>query len=312
MKHILVNILLICVPLFGFSQEVKLQLNLGEIRIGEPCKLNIEVRLPNEKSIIGWPEFTDTFSTSKLEIISKSAPAMVNQLTGQMEYTVTSFDSGYHAIPPVSVLIDGDSILSNALLIKVNTVEVDTTKQFRDIKNIEEEPFSWKDYFLSIWYWILDNWYIVLSIVILTIALVLYIIRKRKKNELPPPPPLVAPHIEAIERLRIIEKEQQWQKGFYKDYYTSLSDCLRHYIERRFNVAALEQTTDEVVRSLRLIDLDEESRRHLVYVLKLSDLAKFAKEQPAPHENESALKRSFEFVQRTQSVEPEIPSKENE
>jgi hypothetical protein len=130
---------------------------------------------------------------------------------------------------------------------------------------------------------------------------VYYILRKRKKGEKPfvPSAPPRPAHETAIEQLEALAKEKLWQQGKHKQYHSRLSDIVRAYIESRFAIRALELTTDETLQSFRPVVISESQREQLTQMLRLSDLAKFAKLEPLAHENELSMQNAFEFIRST-------------
>jgi c-di-GMP-related signal transduction protein len=89
------------------------------------------------------------------------------------------------------------------------------------------------------------------------------------------------------------------------------SDIIRTYIEKRFGVTALEQTTDEIMRHTRTLEsIDDVLRNKLKQILMLSDMVKFAQELPLPNENEMSIDNAFEFVNRTVLIQ-KIEQNEN-
>jgi UDP-glucose 4-epimerase len=128
--------------------------------------------------------------------------------------------------------------------------------------------------------------------------------RKKVVNLQVKPKIVVPPHIEALELLQQLRDEKLWQNGFEKEYHIRVSDIIRNYIERRFGLTALEQTTDEIMRHTRSIDLiDENLRFKLKQILSLSDMVKFAKELPLPNENEQSMENAILFVNSTVKIE---------
>ena len=61
----------------------------------------------------------------------------------------------------------------------------------------------------------------------------------------------------------------------------------------------LGQTSDEIMNNFRSIVIDNVSKEKLKQIFLLSDLVKFAKEQPLPNENELSLNNAVEFVNIT-------------
>ena len=68
----------------------------------------------------------------------------------------------------------------------------------------------------------------------------------------------------------------------------------------------MEQVTDEIMYSFRTADISDELKIKLRNILFLSDLVKFAKEQPLPNENETSWINAHEFVMATKKDEIKI------
>lgn len=296
----------IFIGIFASAQEVKVTISPKKIKIGEQTKINISYQYePGEEEMnIIWPEFGDTLM-SKVEVLEKGKIQNLklkdadrpNLIQRSQTLTVTSFDSGYYAIPPMQVIVNNDTLLSNPILLEVHTVNVDTTRQFKKIKDIYETELSIGDYFRMFGNWLYDNLYWILPLAIIILALIFYLWwRKRKKPEVKVPEIIIPAHLTALEQLKLLEDKKLWQNGMIKEYYIEMTDILRVYIEKRFRIHAMEQTTDEIMSQLRLTDISEISKLTLVPVLKLSDLVKFAKENPIGLENEEMMQRAKDFV----------------
>ncbi|HKK67259.1 MAG TPA: hypothetical protein VJ946_03575, partial [Bacteroidales bacterium] len=104
-------------------------------------------------------------------------------------------------------------------------------------------------------------------------------------------------------------QKKLWQQGHVKAYYSELSYIIRYYIERRFHIPAVESVSGDILDDLSYKGLSKEVQNALSGLLELSDLAKFAKLEPLPAENDKALQDAFYFVNETAPVE-EPPKKE--
>src|SRR5690606_32494634 len=207
--------------------------------------------------------------------------------------------SGYYVIPPYPILINNDTIETDALLLEVQSVEVDTSAAIFDIKQPLPEPFSIID-------WLKDNW--IWLTAILLAALGIYFLIRYLKREKPietqeKPTPKIPAHILALQQLKELQEKQLWQNGKIKAYHSEISEILRTYIEERYKVNALEETTAEIMFGLRLHQIPEEVKMKLSQTLTLADLVKFAKEQPLPQENENSLVFAMTFVEATKLIE---------
>jgi len=298
----------------GFSQERSLTISTSKesILIGDQMEMNVVLRGASGDTML-LPLIEDTLIT-EIEILSRSKVdtafegAQLEYRILSQTYTITSFDSGYFPISPRVALINGEEVESNPFLIAVQTIEVDTSKGIVDIKDIEQVPFSVKEWLQENWQWI--------AIGIFLIALITIIALKLSKRKPKSEPEIIIPERPAneiaAERLEQLKEEKLWQAGKIKLYYSELSDILREYIEHRYLIPALEQTTDEIINGLRHNpDLSPELVGKVRQLLFLSDLVKFAKENPVGNENEMNFSIAESFVKETTPI-PLEKNKEKE
>lgn len=119
------------------------------------------------------------------------------------------------------------------------------------------------------------------------------------------PAPKLPPHVIAIKALDELCNRKLWQNGKHKLYYSTLTEILRLYIEGRWEIGALEMTTDEIITALRDVDIKHDSRSNLVAILRTADMVKFAKALPDGEENEQLFDYAYYFVENTKSVDAE-------
>ena len=87
-------------------------------------------------------------------------------------------------------------------------------------------------------------------------------------------------------------------------YYTDLSEIVREYIENRFNVPALEQTTIEIISSIQhKSEINSEQKAALKDLLQLSDMVKFAKFKTLANENSKMYESALNFIEVTKQIE---------
>lgn len=284
--------------------KVKAIPDTTQIRIGEPIKLevtakvmiyalkgaNLKVVFPNLPDSLNHIEITDRTP------IDTSGSNQQQKLFKQI-ITLTSFDSGRWEMPPMKFEVfsvtDGsyDSVFTEPFFIDVNTVPVDTTKAFKPIKALRSVGWN-----------ILDYWPYLLACLALSAAIVLYFVFWHKKRKpavaAPPAKPAKAPYQLAMEQLALLEKEKPWNSDV-KLYYTQLTDILRQYFEQQFHIAALEQTSAELMQNIKPVTVLNQQRDKLQSILTLADLAKFAKLQPSPQEHEDCLRKAIAVVEWT-------------
>ena len=294
------------------SQDVRVDavLDSSKIRIGEQVKLNIYLNYnANQKAFkIEWPQIGDTL-TGKVEVISvsgidtmipdKNNPSNILQ---HQQLIISAYDSGYFAIPGFKFLLNNDTnnvLYTQTLLLEVHTVPTDSSyTKVKDIKPIFDEKFNWK-WYINYIYWGVGLLLFILAIVLITI----YLNNKNKNKVIEPEKPKIPPHITALASLEKIKETQDWKEGKTKEYYSSISETIRQYIEERFNVNALESTTDEIMMAFRAQVVDGVSKEKLQQLLQLSDLVKFAKMTPIEVEHNITLQNAFDFVNGTKREE---------
>jgi hypothetical protein len=277
-------------------------LDTAVLRIGEQVELLLSIDLPTDApaGMVNWPVFGDTL-INQLEVVRKGPVDSVQDAAGlhlTQRIFLTSFDTGHWAIPPFTFVVSGSPRETRPLLIEVRNVALDDPKVQRPAKTIYEVPFS-------IGYWIrahLVELLAGLGALVLIIAGLFYLTRKRKTV---PAPVVEAPmepvHLRTLRSLRELDASRLWQQGEHKAYHSRITDLLRSYIEERYQVPAMESSTDELLQELGVSPMNNEQRTHLENMLRLADLVKFAKAKPTPAENEQMMAGAIRFVEATLS-----------
>ncbi len=276
------------------NNELKTSLSSSKILIGEQVILNIAIPINKNIKIGILINKPDTLN-EHVELVGSpliDTLKNVNADTVNIKYLVSSFDSGYWTIPPIPFLINGDTLQSAVQLLTVNTVPVDTSKDIFDIKPLKDAPFTLKEIIP-----------IMISVIaILAVLISLYYWYKSKYGKKPindlRTEKVHTPYEIAIQQLENIKVQKIWTRNLVKEYYASISDTLREYLFNQFKVNAQEQTTNQTKRSIRHVKLiDDTNSKKIIAVLELSDLVKFAKENPIADEHEMSLRYAFEFIE---------------
>ncbi|HKL07622.1 MAG TPA: hypothetical protein VJ896_02535 [Bacteroidales bacterium] len=275
--------------------EVQAKLDTNEALIGDQVGLELSVFQSADDTVL-LPIFENKL-TDNIEVIEQFAPDTLtlenNHLQINQKVLITAFDSGHYAIPSIPFLYREDTLKTNALLFKVNTVPVDTTKAIKDIKGPYEAPLSLAE--------ILPWVYRGLGLILL-ILLLIYIIRKiiRKEPILRKVKPLEPAHVIAYRDLKRLKEQKLWQNDRVKEYYTELTDILRKYLWNRYAIRTLERTSDEILQSLKNSPFyDEQPFLLLKDIFYVSDLVKFAKFKPVADEHQKCYDDALRFVDET-------------
>jgi hypothetical protein len=96
-------------------------------------------------------------------------------------------------------------------------------------------------------------------------------------------------------------------QGRVQEFYYRISGIVRGYIERRYEVLAMEMTTEEFLTAAATdARFGERATTELNRFLGACDLVKYARHEPASAEADALLQTAGEFVERTRA--PDSPS----
>ncbi len=320
MKRLFASITLLLATLGGFAQEtpkVTARIEPDSIGIGDRFDYVIEVE-KDLVQIVEFPEFSPK-QDDKLEMV-KSLPVDTllrdgRQLRLSKRYRMAAFEEGLYNLGLAQVLyvdkniIDTLSSSGDSLRLEVTTFQIDSTSQsIYDVKGQKNLPFRFAEIAGYV------KWAVGILLVLAAIlyAVVRYLHSRGKHlRELFKTPPPLPPHVEAIQALEALHNQKLWQNDKHKQYYSGLTDILRTYIARRWEVSAMEMTSDEIIAAMRDIELPDKARMDLTTILRDSDLVKFAKAIPEAEQNEADYLKAYYFVEETKLTE-EDPATANE
>ena len=270
------------------------------LMIGDQTAMHLSVtQEANER--VEMPVFGETLQDG-IEIVDRSAVDTTTLPDGRLqlsqELTLTSFKDSLFAVAPIAVVSGGDTFWTEPMALNViQPFEVDSSLAITDIKDIEKAPIYW---------WGILRWILLALAVIGLFVGAYYGVQWYRKHFLKEEeviePELLRPADEvALEKLDEIKAQKIWKDGKVKEYQTELTDVVREYIGRRFDVQSTEKTSDETLRAMKPL-IDKELFAKLSKMLQLADLVKFAKWHTTPDENEQALSTAYEFVNETREV----------
>lgn len=289
------------------------------VMIGDRFDYVIEVE-KDLVQVVGFPVFEPDAGNRFFELIEELPVDTLLREGRRMKlskrYRLAAFEEGRHDLGPAEILYADKNIVdtlrtAERMVLDVRTFEIDSTSHsIFDLKGQRTLPFRMGEIsgYLA---WSLPG-------LLLLAAAIYALLRYLKKRGatlgglFAPAPPL-PPHVEAIRALEELHHRKLWQNNRHKQYYSGLTDILRTYISRRWEVGAMEMTSDEIIEAMRPLELPDKARIDLTTILRESDLVKFAKAVPAAEENENAYLKAYYFVEETKpATEQAEESPENE
>ena len=169
-------------------------------------------------------------------------------------------------------------------------------------KTIMEEPFDWvEDFLIPLGFFLLG--------VLVLVGLIYFVIKQSKKKEeivLPQREEYIPASNIAMDKLAQLKSEQLWQKDQVKEYQSQLTYIIREYLENRYEIPALENTTFQIGNDLKSLNLNEGLRTEVQNILQVADLVKFAKAEPDANVHEQFMTKAEEFVRATKKSDAEI------
>ena len=287
------------------SPKITAKFSADTIMIGDQPIITVSVSKDVTQRVF-FPEF-DKEMTKGIELISIGKVDTVREEGSRevkltRDYKVVIFDAGHYNLKGFPlILVNGDKVdtlLTEPLHIFVETYVIDTlTQKIYDIKAPIDAPLQFAEVSLYVYLGLLG-----LAIIAI---IILIIIRLRNKKSLLSRTKL-PPHIIAVAGLEKIKEQMLWQNGKHKEYYTSLTDIIREYLDGRFGKSAKEMTTEEIMVSIKEDNIEQKDKDVLYDMLALADLVKFAKMTPDMQDNEDMYQRAIDFIDHTKSSEEAV------
>lgn len=281
--------------------EVEGKVESTDVQVGKPFTLNLSLKVPYGW-FVEWNDFTTDTLSEQLDIIKRSdvertADADSNVIVKQ-QLTLMTFDTGQVQVPPIALKYARSFDDANRLKAYTDpidlystTIAVDTTLAYKPIVEPIAAPVQMKEVF---------PW--ILAVLLLALAAFgIWYWRRHRKTKVDADGnivrgPVIPPYDKAVGDLETLRQQKLWQSGKVKEYYSSLTDIAREYIEGQFGVNAVEMTTDDILEEIKPLQFSQETYDKLKDTMEVADLVKFAKYSSSNLESENAMNSMTEFV----------------
>jgi hypothetical protein len=287
--------------------EVRVVWDIGDApvngwTVGDAIPLRLTATYPDEASVT-LPELPQNWGT--FEVREQSLLQPVDNQDGTQsvarEAKVTLWAPGDHQTPRLAVHYrDADQKLHEIavppILVTVVSVLQEGDTEKRDLKPQVSLPRP------PIWPWILGG-----LLLVLVLGIVSWVLLTRWQRRAPPTNAQLPsadrrpPHVIAYGELARIASLNLPSRGKVKYHYTLVADCMRTYVEGRYHIPAMDQTTEELVSAFRAVRVERTHSALFRELLTEADLVKFAKLRPPNDRVDAVLARAEHIVDITRT-----------
>ena len=301
------TVLFLIISLIGATEikaqniEVEGKVNDTKVEVGKPFTLDLSLKVPYGW-FVEWNDFIQDTLSEQIDIIKRgnverTADADSNVIVKQ-QLTLMTFDTGQIQLPAVGLTYAQSfddpmrlQAFTEPIELYATTIVVDTLQPYKPIVEPIAAPIRMKDVF---------PWILVALLAIL-IGLGMWFFLKRRKAKVDEngnvvKGPVIPPYTKAIDDLKRLREEKMWQSGKVKEYFSSLTDIAREYIEGQFGVNAVEMTTDDIMEEIKPLHFSKEAYDKLKDTMEVADLVKFAKYSATALESDTCLNNMTDFV----------------
>jgi hypothetical protein len=281
--------------------EVEGKVENTKVQVGKPFTLDLSLKVPYGW-FVEWNDFAIDTLSEQLDIIKRgdverSADADSNVIVKQ-QLTLMTFDTGQIQVPAVGLTYAKSfddpmrmQAFTEPIDLYATTIVVDTLQPYKPIVGPIDAPIQMKEVFP----WILG----VLLLALVVVGILYW--RKHRKTKVDADGnivrgPVIPPYDKAVDDLKRLREEKMWQSGKVKEYFSTLTDIAREYIEGQFGVNAVEMTTDDILEEVKPLHFSSETYNKLKETMEVADLVKFAKYSSSNLESENAMNSMTDFV----------------
>ena len=298
MNRLLYIFVFLCANLVIAQTEISIKTDTNYVFIGDIINIDLAVQ-SNDKLI--WPEIETLIAPLEVQSLEDIDTLRTENATiYRQRVAVQSFDTGRFVLPSLAFTsLGGDTFYSDSIAMVFLEVPLDTTNAIFDIKQPREVPFNFSEAQPYIWGGLAF---------LLLFILIFFLIKKfsNKTAEKVEKIMLIPCEIEANEALKQLELKEYITKGLVKAHYVELTEILRHYFDREFELDTLESTTDETMALLKEARLEPKLQQQIGDLLVEADLVKFAKSSPDSRTSNNYMTKSFDIVENCHKMKTEV------
>lgn len=260
--------------------SVKAEVDKAFLTVGERVEYRVTVTHDPSIQIVSKivPPPSDAFEIKEAHDFREKEG---RQIVEGRRFVITLYELGEFILEPVAVRYrtptgEEKSVETNRLYLTVRSVDA-SGKPKTDIRGVKGVIGLARH-----WAWL---WFLLLAAFIGGGGVFLWQRWRRGRVEtVGSEETFLSPEDEALVRLSRLFDSDLLRRGLLKEYFLQLSEILRHFFERRFEILAAELTTSEILRNLREKEVSGDLIGKIQQVMEAADLVKFAKWKPTPPE----------------------------
>lgn len=286
--------------------EVNAEVDRKSVTIGDKIRYTITVSKKKDSEVI-FPDFGSNLGNFTIKDFGLDRKNYFTTQKLTQWYVLDTYVTGTATIPKALIkykrkaVEEWAQVEAQALEIEVRSVlgsaESDSARRNSDIVDIEG-PVNMPSQ---------NNLIILFSLLIVLLVLAaafgIFSLTRRKQKIVSA---LRSAQTIACEQLEALQKKDLIAQGKVKEYYTGISDIVRHYLENKFNLNAPEMTTEEfLLHERNSARLQSEHKILLREFLIACDLVKFARYLPAAEESNTVFESAKKFIDQTKEEQKE-------
>jgi len=287
---------------FAIAQtSVNVTVDTNKVLVGDVIQLDINVQT-NEPIL--WPDIKGLINPVEVQQLGTvDSMSRLGKQTYRQNISIQHFDTGTFVLPQIPFInFDGETFYSDSI-IKISFIPVvlDTANTVFDIKEPKDVPFNFSE----------AKPFIYSTLIFLLIILLGYYLIQRFKQKISlEEEEEIIEQIpcdeEAIQALKNLELQALCEKGAVKKHYVQLTEILRRYFDRAYDIDTLESTTDEIIEYLKDLKVDVSLLTEITELLNEADFVKFAKSSPDRSTNDRFMHSSYRIVEECQKMNEEV------
>jgi hypothetical protein len=279
--------------------EVKAGVDRTIVSIGDKLRYTIIIEKTKDIEIEPFV-FGENLGNFAIKDFGSNRNVFFNKEKISQWYILDTYTTGKTTIPKAVINYkrktdkDWSQLETGEILVEVKSLldKAGSDTMMRDIKGPVGLP------------WVINKYLVLATLFLLTFLGILagYFLKKNQEEQAISKKPA---HEIAYAQLEGLRAKNYIALHRIKEYYTEISDIIRHYLENRFQLRAPEMTTEEFLIKVRdSSELISEHKNLLREFLLCCDLVKFAKYAPTLDEVNSIFDSAKHFIDQTKENEP--------